>query len=300
MHRDDSRQIRVIVLRGIAVAAVLGWVAYLGAMFFGQTRLVYPGARNPVAATPPAVDGLEAWRVPFEGGEIEALFLPAFDVPPPQRQSVVIYAHGNGENTDDWAAALDGFRRRGVGVLLPEYPGYGRSTGHPSESSVRRAMDAAYDRLVADPRVDAARVFGFGHSLGGGAVCALSRDRPLRALILHSTFPSLAIFVPRYVPLFLMRSLYDNEAVLRGFPGPVLVMHGREDGLIEWHYGERLAKASPHAIFRLHECGHGCWESEHAPFWEEAGPFLESAGIPLRPAEISPIPGSAPAADGTH
>jgi uncharacterized protein len=64
-------------------------------------------------------------------------FLPAHTV---GRRPLVIFAHGNGEVIDYWTEALDGFRERNVGVLLVEYPGYGRSGGTPSEGSIGAAL----------------------------------------------------------------------------------------------------------------------------------------------------------------
>jgi pimeloyl-ACP methyl ester carboxylesterase len=112
-------------------------------------------------------------------------FLPAHTV---GRRPLVIFAHGNGEVIDYWTEALDGFRERNVGVLLVEYPGYGRSGGTPSEGSIGAALVAAYDRIVTDSRVDRARIVGFGQSLGGGAICLLARRRPLAAAARHGTF----------------------------------------------------------------------------------------------------------------
>ena len=146
-------------------------------------------------------------------------------------------------------------------------------------------MDAAYDRIASDPRVDRTRIFGFGQSLGGGAICLLAHDRPLRALILQSTFPSLAIFPNRYwVPSFVLSDRFDNLAVVERFPGPVLVIHGRQDPLIPWEQGQRLADASARATFRLYECGHVCWDPERLPFWRDVEPVLANAGL-------LPIPG---------
>jgi hypothetical protein len=48
-----------------------------------------------------------------------------------------MFGHGNGEVIDYWVSALHRFQERGVSVLLVEYPGYGRSSGAPSEQSIR-------------------------------------------------------------------------------------------------------------------------------------------------------------------
>jgi hypothetical protein len=128
--------------------------------------------------------------------------------------------------------------------------------------------------------VDRTRIFGFGQSLGGGAICLLAGDRPLLALILESTFSSLDIFAAGYwAPSFLLRDHFDNLDTVEHFPGPVLVIHGREDRLIPWQEGQRLADAAKHATFRLYECGHECWDPEKLPFWKDTEPFLREAGL---------------------
>ncbi len=266
---------------GIALAGLVGvYLTYLTGLFFLQRSLLYPGVTIPVAATPPVVPGLEQWRIQTPIGAVEALFLAASTASSAARQPVLIFAHGNGEVVDFWVSGLNGFRERGIGVLLVEYPGYGRSTGAPSESSIRIAMTAAYDRLLADARVDSQRILGFGQSLGGGAVCLLARERPLRALILQSTFPSLAVFASQYfAPSFLLRDRFDNAATLRIFAGPVLVIHGRYDGLIPLALGRRLAAASPRSTFRAYACGHVCWMPERLPLWADIDIFLAQAEI---------------------
>ena len=272
---------KILALVPIAAAVVYG--GFLCLLYFSQTSMIYPGAKNSVDANPPRSQGAELFRVSTALGNVEALFLPASPTVDNTRQPVVIFGHGNGEVIDYWLTALNGFRQRGIGVLLVEYPGYGRSTGSPSESSIRGAMDAAYDRIAVDPRVDRSRIFGFGQSLGGGAICLLAKDRMLRALILQSTFPSLDIFATEYwAPAFLLRDHFDNLSSVAHFRGPVLVIHGRDDRLIPWKQGQRLAAASANSTFRLYGCGHGCWDPEKLPFWRDALPFLLKAGVLLQ------------------
>lgn len=277
----------------MAVTALAGGALYLGylcILFLMQGALIYPGSKNRVDRIAPQPQGAELFHLATPEGDVEALFLPASADPNATHRPAVIFGHGNGEVIDYWISALHGFQERGVGVLLVEYPGYGRSTGSPSEQSIRGAMDAAYDRLAADPRVDPERIFGFGQSLGGGAICLLARDRPLRALILQSTFTSLDAFaMSHWAPAFLLRDHYDNLSVARRFQGPMLVIHGRDDRLIPWQQGLRLASASGHATFRLYDCGHGCWDPAHLPFWRDVIPLLVKAGI-LPPGSQAKLP----------
>jgi uncharacterized protein len=282
------------VIRRIAISSAFVYLAYLAALYCLQTWLIYPGMRNEVSATPPSVPDLEVVHLSSSAGQTEALFLPPITAESGSYPAM-IFTHGNGEVIDFWVGSLDGFRQRGIGVLLVEYPGYGRSGGTPSESSIRAALGAAYDHLVADPRVDRSRLFGFGWSLGGGALCSLTRDRPLRALILQSTFPSLSEFAARFwAPSFLMRDRYDNKSALSSFPGPTLVIHGRSDRLIPWQLAQRLAASAKRATFRIYECGHGCWDPDRASFWRDADALLESAGI-LRHEAQQQVPAAAEA-----
>lgn len=267
------------MIRRVLLSLVVLYLVYLALVYSWQTSLIYPGMRNDVADTPPSVTSLEVIHLSSPAGVTEAFFLPPTrgDARP---HPAMIFAHGNGEVIDFWMKSLEGFRERGIGVLLVEYPGYGRSGGTPSESSIRATFDAAYDHIAGDPRIDAKRIFGFGWSLGGGAICLLARDRPLSALILQSTFPSLTELAGKFwAPAFLVRDRFDNVMALRSFSGPTLVIHGRDDRLIPWRSGERLAASAKHATFRLYECGHGCWDPTRNSFWKDADALLESAGI---------------------
>jgi pimeloyl-ACP methyl ester carboxylesterase len=264
---------------GYTVAMLLViYTGYLLLLYFAQSTLLYPGTMTHVGGSPPSAPGLEVVKLSAGGAHAEALFLPADTANEPQ--PVMIFAHGNGEVTDIWVDRFEGFRARNIGVLLIEYPGYGRSPGNPSESTIRKVVIAAYDHLLSDARVDRHRIFAFGQSLGGAAVCMLAQDRPLRALILQSTFANVRAFAASYwAPHFLMKDSYDNLAVVRSFQQPLLVIHGKSDTLIPWREAQRLAAAAPRATFRLYDCGHGCWDPERNSFWQDADALLRAAGI---------------------
>jgi fermentation-respiration switch protein FrsA (DUF1100 family) len=276
---DPFVKLRKTLAFGVGAACAL-YAVFLCALYFNQDSIIFPGAKNRVDPAPPLTKGSEVLRISTSEWNVDAIFLPATSSGEGVSKPLMIFGHGNGEVIDYWITAFEGFRQRGIGVLLVEYPGYGRSTGSPSEASIRAAMDAAYDRMAGDPRVDRTRIFGFGQSLGGGAICILARDRALRALILQSTFTSLDTFAADYwAPSFLLHGHFDNLSAVRHFQGPVLVIHGRDDRLIPWKEGQRLASASAHSAFRLYNCGHGCWDPAHLPFWQDAVPFLVAAGV---------------------
>ena len=169
------------------------------------------------------------------------------------------------------------YRDNGYGVLLVEFPGYGRSTGSPSETSIQEAMVAGYDWLIARG-ADPSQIIGHGRSMGGGAICALATERELAALVLQQTFTSLRSFAPRFgAPSFMIRDPFDNLAVVSEFAGPVLVVHGRADRVIPFAQGEQLAAAAPDASMRAHDFGHNDFEMD--AIFADVLPFLHERVI---------------------
>ena len=181
---------------------------------------------------------------------------------------------------DFWPEALKRFPAMGVGLLLVEYPGYGRSAGSPSQESISETFTRAYDTLAARPDVDPTRIAFFGRSLGGGAVCDLAAKRPAAALILMSSFTSVRSFAIRYLaPSFLIRDPFDNLAAVRNYPGPVLVIHGDSDEVVPFSHGQALHAAARNGKMIVYPAGHNDCPPDWAVFWRDIENFLRAEGI---------------------
>lgn len=254
----------MVVLLGYLAAGLLAWWGFL---FFTQRGMLFP-APSAAEASPPA--GTErAWIGP--GESVEAWLLRPTSAragPAP----LLIYLHGNGELIDYWPEEFAAARARGLAVLLVEYPGYGRSAGAPSEASIREATLAAYDWAVVQPGIDQERVVAHGRSLGGGAAAILATERPVRALVLESSFSSVRAFARGYgAPGFLVRDPFDTESRLASYSGPVLLLHGARDESIPVAHAHRLHAALPRASLELLPCGHNDCPSS----WPMVERFLE-------------------------
>jgi pimeloyl-ACP methyl ester carboxylesterase len=249
-------------------------------LFSVQRHMIFPGQHATVNVIPPAVNEGHWFRVSTSVGEVDAVLCrPLVQV---KSFPVLVFGHGNGEVIDGWIHRFDDFRRMGIGVLLVEYPGYGRSDGSPSERGIREAMVKAYDLLLEIPGVDRKRIVGFGQSLGGGAVCALARDRPLAAMILQSTFTSLRPMAARYLmPSFLLRDLFDNAEVVGNYLGPILLIHGKRDMVVPFKHGVALSKIAKDVEFKVYDCRHNCWTPEKFPIIEDIKVFLKQQKVLL-------------------
>ena len=273
--------------RGVRVALVvivLFAVAARWAVTALQKYLTFPGA-HPSVQQPAALAaaGGEPHWFDIEGARVEAWYLPANGGTP---APLLVHAHGNGELIDIQTQSVAALRAAGIAVLLVEYPGYGRSTGKPSEESVTAGFVAAYDWAIRDSRVDPRRIIGYGRSLGGGAMAQLAARRPLAALILESTFTSIAQMVrDAGIPDWLVVNRFDTRAVLASYPGPVLILHGMKDGTFPVAHAHALYASTPRATLHLQECGHNDCPLQ----WELVLSFLAQNGVFTRP-----VPGVSP------
>ena len=256
------------------------YAAYCGLLFVMQRHILFPRS----AIQPPMHSGskieLEKIQLNVGFGNVEAWYIPPTAGSSNAPSPAVIFGHGNGELIDFWPDTLRGFSRLGIALLLVEYPGYGSSAGSPSENSITRVFVAAYDNLASRNNIDASRIVFFGRSLGGGAVCALARQRDSAALILMSTFTGVRPFAKRFlVPRFLVRDPFDNLAVVRNYPGPILVIHGRHDGVIPFSHGTELYRASQRGKMIAYDAGHNDCPPDWNIFWQDIASFLREIGI---------------------
>jgi hypothetical protein len=237
----------------VLLVSILIAAGYYLLLFGLQRRMLFPAPRGPARTALPA--DARHTSLDAAGARVDAWFLPALT--PGDRHPALILAHGNAERAEDWAVPVQDLRRAGIAVLLPEFPGYGTSEGSPSQASLTAAALAAYDWLRAQPSVDSGRIIAHGRSIGGGVATRLATRRPVAALVLESSITSLRAFARRFLaPGALVRDPFDNLAELRGYHGPLLVLHGERDEVAPFAHGRALAAAVAGAEFVPMPCGH--------------------------------------------
>lgn len=258
--------------------AVFAYAAYALLVFLMQRQILYPGRYIRVSGPPPA--GIVPLAVVTAAGQAEAWFMPPLKRRPGERRPLVVFFHGNGEVIDNLPGQAEGFRELGMGVLLVEYPGFGRSPGNPDEKGITETAVAAYDAVLRREEVDPQRVVLFGRSLGGGAACALAARRPSAALILQSAFSSTRPFARGFLlPAFLVRDVFDNGRVLAAYRQPVLLFHGSGDTTIPPEHSRQLQRLAPRARLVEFPCDHNDFPPDWNEFYRIMAVFLKDAGV---------------------
>ncbi|WP_233246082.1 alpha/beta hydrolase [Coraliomargarita sinensis] len=171
-----------------------------------------------------------------DGESISAYFLEA-----PGSKDVLFYSHGNGEDIGDIRTLLQEFKKKGISALAYDYPGYGTSSGEPSEQGVYAAAEAAFRYLTDKRGYSPESITLYGRSLGSGPSCWLAERYRVAGLILDGAFSSTFRVITNIK--LLPFDKFDNLAILPELDCPVLLIHGTDDNVVPFAHALRNENA---------------------------------------------------------
>jgi fermentation-respiration switch protein FrsA (DUF1100 family) len=223
-------------------------------------RIIYqPGMTAAHAGFTPA-----ALSVDFEAVElvtVDGVTITGWYMKAPDPRGLVLYLHGNAGNRRDWAQIAPEFVGRGYNLFLPDYRGYGDSQGKPSEQGLFRDGDAAWAWLNERAEREGLPAYILGKSLGSGVATYLAATHSPAGLILDSAFTSMSEVIAhhaRWLPRFLIPSLFQSLARAEHIACPTLVLHGDQDDLVPLTHGLQLYDRlhAPKALGVIPGAGH--------------------------------------------
>lgn len=213
-------------------------VAYGCLVLFACTmadRMIFMPPRPSYSAEAPSLVA-----IPAGNGDTIA----AFHYPAKAGEPTVLYSHGNAEDAGHSIKLYQQWKAKGWGVLAYDYPGYGRSSGRPTESGAEYAIDASWRFLTETQSINPSDIVVVGRSVGSGPSVWLTQEKTPAALILISPFTSTyAVMSP--AQHLLPANRFPNLSRLRRSEVPLLVIHGEVDGVIPTEHGRTLHAASP-------------------------------------------------------
>ncbi|MFZ5572966.1 MAG: alpha/beta hydrolase [Thermodesulfobacteriota bacterium] len=272
------------------------YLTYCFAVYFLQRQILFPIRMLEKPPAPVLSGGIEQRKLSMPFGTVEAWFMPAEGNRTGPPAPAVLFAHGNGELIDYWPAFFTPLTQIGVGVLLVEYPGYGRSEGTPSQETIRETFAVAHEWLLSRPDVDRNRIILMGRSLGGGAVCSIAGSHDSCAMILMSAFTGVRAYTSKYLlPPFCIRDPFDNLTAVSKYSHPLLVVHGRNDQVVPYSHGRRLHQAAITAELITYESDHNDCPPDARIFWRDVEKFLYRHDI-LPDVRTTDTPGTLPEA----
>ena len=208
---------------------------------------------------PPPTDEIQSIDLTSAAGDR----LVGWWLPCPASERTILYFHGNAGNLSHRGNSIVKMRRHlNAAVFIIDYPGYGKSSGSPTEAGAYQSADAAYQWLTQSQQRDPKSLILYGGSLGGGVAIELATRQPHRALVVVKSFtsvPDVGAGIFPWLPVrWIMRTRFDSRSRIRTLKTPVFIAHGDLDTIIPYEHGEALYAAAnePKCFLRLEGQGH--------------------------------------------
>lgn len=235
-------------MRVILVLCAIAALIYAGlclALFFAQRSFIYyPQPRSSPGTIPTLtldIDG-EKIRVSTHSAGPDALGGAS--------AGAVIYFGGNAEDVSQSLPTLAAaFPDRSLFAM--DYPGYGGSTGKPSEAAIIKDARVLFDRV----QKSYARIILIGRSLGSGVAVHLASERPIESLILITPYDSLLTVAATQFGIFPLRWLmidkFESWRYAPRVTAPTRIIAAQNDEVIPASSTAALFKRFPPSLAQM-------------------------------------------------
>lgn len=207
--------------------------------FLFQERLIFVPLWRKRCNAPLALASTheEIFLEAVERGRLHAVHIRA-----DQPRGCILYFHGNTGCISRWASIAEEFTSFGFDVVIPDYRGYGRSTGVRSEEILYADALLWYKRV--NELFPANRICIYGRSLGSGiATWLLGQVHPQAAVLEtpYDNFINVAKHHTKFIPVqWFLRYTFRNDIHIRNIQSPVLIAHGTKDRIVPYIMGFRI------------------------------------------------------------
>jgi alpha-beta hydrolase superfamily lysophospholipase len=149
-------------------------------------------------------------------------------------KGVVLYFHGNRKNISWYARFAPMFTEQGYEVWMPDYPGYGKSTGKITEEKLYSYSLQLYK--LASKRFRSDSIIVFGKSMGSGLATYLASNVACKRVILETPYYSLSSVAQHFFPIYPMELMtkvkIPSWEYLQQVSEPVTILHGTGDMIV--------------------------------------------------------------------
>jgi fermentation-respiration switch protein FrsA (DUF1100 family) len=237
-----------------AIAAMAAFQAGCSGFFFYPDQQVY--------VTPDRLELAyeDVWLDTPDGERLHGWWLPAQGEP----LGDVYFLHGNAQNISSHVFNVAWLPEAGYNVFLPDYRGYGRSTGTADLEGALQDAETGLRWLGVRVEDSQRPLYLLGQSLGGALAITLAsewvprKETPgLTAVIADSAFSGFRAIAreklggfwltwPLQAPLsWTIPDEYEGTDRIKDIsPVPVMVIHSIRDGIIPIHHGLALYESA--------------------------------------------------------
>ena len=270
-------------LIGLAVALVLGGVAFVFGLRWLESLMTFRPERMPVREFKSPPDGAEA--VAFNSADGTHLTGWYFESQTKPAVATIIFFHGNGGNISNVGWMGQRFAKHGFNVLLFDYRGYGASEGVAVDESGLYADGDAAVAFITSRGIPPEKIVLYGQSLGTTVAVDVASRGKYGAVVIESGLSSAssvaAIALP-WLPTrlhFLGRNRFESARKLANVKSPILIAHGDPDRTIPTSEAHLLFAAAnePKELLIVPGAGHVVFGAAGEPYLSQVEQFMRDA-----------------------
>jgi fermentation-respiration switch protein FrsA (DUF1100 family) len=193
-------------------------------------------------------------------------------VAPAQYMDTILLFHGNAVNITYYEDFAEVYSKRGYGILIFDYRGFGKSEGKITAGNIYEDSIAAVEYLLKEKKTAPSNIILWGHSFGNAPAIETAlrlKDYSFKALVLQSPFTNIpqmagALLGGAYKPDSTLQTIiigalyavlfdkrYDNLAKIKKVKLPLFIAYTKQDMIIPWQMSEALANAAPEGSLKF-------------------------------------------------
>jgi fermentation-respiration switch protein FrsA (DUF1100 family) len=258
----------------IAVAAASG------ALYFLANRAIYYPSKYPQGFwdLQSQIGASDVWLDTPDGVRLHAWWVRRED-----SRLVTLFLHGNAGNVTHRIPHIREIVAAGSSILVPDYRGYGKSEGRPTEKGLYTDSETAF-RYLLGLGYRRRQIILHGESLGTAVAVELAGRRPCGGLVLEAPFTSGSDVAGSVLPVLgpMLVHSYDSVPRMRWILAPKLFLQGDRDDIVPLRFGQALyaAAQAPKSFWVVEGAGHNNIVETAGSHYRE---HLESFYATLRP-----------------
>jgi len=215
------------------VVILLGYVC-----FFQEKLIFFPEKVNTDYKYPFQQPFEEVYLTTPDGASLHALYFRS-----PQPKGIILYFHGNAGSLRTWGYLAEDLIPFGYDVLMPDYRGFGKSTGTLSQQALYQDAQLHYNYLKNYYPEN--KITIYGRSVGTGVATKLASTNNPRMLVLETPFYNFADVAKThysFLPVsLLLRYTFRSDKFLPQVKSPIYIFHGTADEIVPFSSGLKLA-----------------------------------------------------------
>jgi hypothetical protein len=210
-------------------------------MYQQQNRLLYQPKIEKISPQDVGADAAEIINVTTKDGlSLEGWYFP----PSHENKKVIVFFHGNRWVIGDSFYFARDYLNYNYGLLMVEFRGYAGHKGRVTEQGLYADSRAYIDWLHTEKGVPYSDMIFYGESLGTSLAVKMASEYTPHAVVLLAPFITMIDAAKQHYPYIpvsiLLKDTYLNDKAIKKVSSPVLILHGKNDRLVNYKFGQKL------------------------------------------------------------